>query len=51
VARHSKSRPNYGYGSVYRRNPGGDWTVDYRTLEGKRIQKVVRGLESLALWF
>lgn len=43
MARHTKSRRNYGYGSVYRRKPGGSWTIDYRTLEGKRTQRTVRG--------
>ncbi len=43
MAGHSKSRRNYGYGSVYQRKPRGSWTIDYRTSEGKRIQKTVKG--------
>ena len=46
VARVSKTRHNYGYGSIYQRKPGGRWTIDYRDAKGKRIQQVVKGATS-----
>lgn len=37
----SKTRPHYGYGSVYKRKKGKSWTMDFYDEDGKRIQKAV----------
>jgi len=41
-----KGRRTYPYGSIYQRDPGGNWTIDYRDSNGRRIQKVVKGAMS-----
>ena len=47
MARSSRSRQNYGYGSVYKRTKGKSWVIDYRD-NGKRIQKAVPGADTKA---
>lgn len=46
MARSSRSRRNYGYGSVYKRKKGKSWVIDYRDENGKRVQKAVSEAET-----
>jgi len=41
-----KGRRNFVYGSIYQRKPGGHWTIDYRSPQGKRRQRVVKEARS-----
>jgi len=42
VATIKKGRRNFAYGSVYQRKPEGNWTIDYRGKQGKRVQRVAK---------
>ncbi len=44
VARSKRLRRRFPYGSIYQRRDGGNWTIDFRTATGERIQKVVKAM-------
>jgi excisionase family DNA binding protein len=43
MATKKKGRHPFAYGCIYQRKPQGNWYIDYRSPQGKRIQRVARG--------
>jgi len=43
VAIQKKGRRHFAYGSIYQRNAGGSWTIDFYGPGNERVQKVAKG--------